>query len=120
MLTSSCTISTSIEESRDDGQAIVRALYEIVKQVCTSDELVAAAPQIKVLFTNLADLMVNAAKADRRNDDRSLSVAESHWNELLRIELNRVCSLNGGREVLEACQQEGLYRLGRSLPGTRL
>ena len=103
--------SHSAEDFYDEGQGIVRTLIEELKTIHTRDQLLTHAPGLKKLFNSLVDVLMSAHKY--RED--SLSDREHILSDSLRQELERVYRIEGGRDIIEKCQEEALNRLDASV-----
>lgn len=110
-----CSCGTrSLEDFREEGEAITLALIQELSVIHTRDQLVRSSPKLKGLFADLVDVIIDAQKYRERHP--SLEVPElSPHNHLvsnqLRSEMNRIYRLPGARPLLEKCQEEALLRL---------
>jgi hypothetical protein len=113
LLCQSC-LTHSIEDYREDGEGIVRALIHELQQIHSRDELVSASTKIKRLFLDLVNVII-AAQEYREHHPSSEFPELSKENHLssdqLRSELNRIYRLEGGRELIEKYQEPALHRL---------
>jgi hypothetical protein len=84
-----------------------------LKQIRSRDDLVEHAPRLQELFNSLVDVIIKAQEfKDKHPEESDLSInKESMESDQLRIELNRVLHMEGGREVIEKAQEAALNRL---------
>lgn len=109
----SCS-SRTLEDYRDEGEGVVRALAAELKKIRTRDDLLVHAPRLKQLFDSLVDIIIEAEAYQNAHPEAELVLhhkRDQSASDQLRIELNRVLHLEGGREVIEKVQEEALSRL---------
>lgn len=109
----SCS-SRTLDDYRDEGEGIVRALTAELKKIRTRDDLLVHAPRLKQLFGSLVDIIIEAESYKKAHPEAELvshHKRDQSASDQLRIELNRVLHLEGGREVIEKVQEEALRRL---------
>ena len=109
-LLTACT--TSMEDFYEEGEGIITQLIQELGSIHTREDLLKETPQLKKLFNRLVDVIIatrefqlshfNVQGNDRQNYELS---------ETLRLELNRIYSLEGGRKIIENCQEQALNRL---------
>jgi 3-phosphoglycerate kinase len=100
-----------MEDYREEGEGITNSLIKELKKVKNRDELLIGTPRLKKLFKQLADLIVAAHQYREKHptlEIPELSTTAHTLNEQLRSELNRIYLIEGGREVIEKCQEEAL------------
>lgn len=97
-------------DHREEAQAIVLQISSLLEEVENGEQLTSKTADLKRLFNLLADQMIVVANQSSTNPF-GFSQAEKDASEHLRMQLNRVCSFNGGYEVIEKCQEEALHRL---------
>jgi len=108
----SCS-SQSLDDFREEGNEISRQLIIELKQIRSRDDLPQHSMKLQELFNCLVDTILRAEEFRNEhpeeffdNDaDRELTTSDQ-----LRIELNRVMHLEGGREVIEKAQAEALEK----------
>lgn len=113
LLLTSCG-SNSLEDFREEGEGITRSLIEELKEIRTREDLMQAIPRLEHLFDNLVDTIIAAEDYKEKNsraDSLELTKENHELSDQLRIELNRIYSLEGGRQVIEKCQEQALHRL---------
>jgi hypothetical protein len=103
----------SLDDFQEEGEGVIRSLIQELKAIHTRDELIAAQGRLQRQFDRLVSIMIAA-------EEFSLSHAEQGKGEVpanhdlsdqLRVELNRLYRLEGGRQIIEKCQEKALYRL---------
>lgn len=106
--------SHSSEDFREDGDATMRLLIKELQAIHSYSTLSAAAPKLKRLFNDLVDTMLKAREYHESHpaaEISDLSPKNHASSEQLRTELNRIYRLDGGRELIEKCQEGALLRL---------
>ena len=110
--------SSSLDDYQEEGEAVIRSLIQELKKIHTRHELVRATPSLQKLFDRLVSVMV-AAEEFRLSHQESIKGSEVRVNhdlsDQLRVELNRIYRLEGGRQIIEKCQERGLCRISNSL-----
>lgn len=113
LLLTSCG-SQSLSDFREEGETLTQQLLSELRLIRTRDDLMERAPQLKDLFNQLADTMIRAHEYKQAHPDALLEekMYENHQlSNQLRVELNRILNMEGGREVIEKNQMEALKRL---------
>lgn len=103
--------SQSLSDFREEGEALSQQLLSELRHIRTRDDLMERAPQLRDLFNQLAETMIRAQEYKKAHPEALLEerVHENHsLSDQLRIELNRVLNMEGGREVIENNQEEAL------------
>lgn len=103
-----------MDDFREEGEGITNSLIKELKKIRNRDEMIIEAPRIKKLFDELADLMVAAEDYRRRHPNADIPelTAENHlYCDQLRHELGRLYLMEGGREIIEKCQEDALKKL---------
>lgn len=106
--------SQSLEDFRDEGEGVARALTAELKKIRTRDDLLTHAPKLEQLFDSLVDIIIEAKKYKEMNPDMEISIPykkDQSASDQLRVELNRVLHLEGGQEIIEKVQEKSLNRL---------
>lgn len=71
-------------------------------------------PKLKKHYQALVELMIEGKELQRKHPDQE-EVDPAHYPHLyvdiLKEELERICTLEGGREMLEKAEKEALIRL---------
>lgn len=109
----SCS-SRNLEDFRDEGEGIIRALTAELKKIRSRDDLLVHAPKLKQLFESIVDLIIQAETYKEAHPEAEIALhhkKEQSASDQLRIELNRILHMEGGREVIEKVQEDALNRL---------
>lgn len=113
LLLASCR-SSNLEDYREEGEAITRSLIQELKKIRTKEQLIASKNNLKGLFDRLVETMIAAETYIHSHPNLDQSVFPEPDHELsdqLRGELNRIYQLEGGRQIIEQCEQKALLRL---------
>lgn len=102
--------SHSLEDCREEGEAITRTLIYEFSQIHNREDLLKASAKIKRLFNDLVSIIV-AAHAAQHQEVIELTPYNHLLSDQLRTEINRVYRIEGAREVVEKFQEEALHRL---------
>ncbi len=102
-----------MEDCCYDAESVMRALVVELQQIHARDDLPLHSERLRQLFIILAAAIVEARKYQDENPDSSLSIpaSENPLSDKLRIEMNRILHMEGGREVIEKTQTEALKLL---------
>lgn len=106
--------SRSYEDFREEGESITRSLIKELREIRTREDLLSTAPKLEKLFLKLAEVMIQARHFQQMNPHQStpaLSAKDHALSDQLRTELNRVYRMEGGREVIEKCQEKALKKM---------
>jgi len=106
--------SSSLEDFREEGRQTSAALVHELRYVRTTEDLRLARPKLKELFDALADAMIRSKEWVRRHPGVELIELEPrdrYLSDSLQAELWCIYKLEAGREIIEDCQKEALYRL---------
>lgn len=112
-LTASCSQKTP-EDFQEQTLAISKDLLVEFKKIRTRDDLLLYNVELQYLFTSLADVISRAREFHKNHPDIEFIPAiksNSHVNDQLFIELNRILHMEGGREIIEKAQEDGLNLL---------
>jgi len=93
-------------------------LTEALSRVKTYEQLDSQRLILKQYFNALIDATIDAHVHKMHLVDQGLApppLDTSPASDLLRMEINRICNINGGREALEKIQEEALHRLDAHL-----
>lgn len=107
---SSCS-ARSLDDFREEGQAISHDITAELREVHNREDLVAIAPKLKRLFDDLVDTIIAAREYQQNNSVREEAVQDSTVSDELRMELNRVYQIEGVRQLIEKAQEPALNRL---------
>lgn len=106
---------SSLSDFEQEGIALNQQICEELKKITTQEQLIRAEPEIKKYFESLALLMIETRLFHENHpDDPPFEPNEaSHIvSKGLELELKRLYLIEGGREMIERAQQEGLVKLG--------
>lgn len=104
----------SHEEFREEGEAITRSLVKELKNIYTREELLHSADSLGIQFTRLANVMMAAEEFCLKHPEQErceLGLSNRELSDQLRVELNRLYLIEGGRQIIEKTQENALYRL---------
>lgn len=103
----------SLDDFEEEGEGVIRALIREFEQVHSHEELVAVSAKMQLYFDQLVSLMIAAEEfIDQNPSLKNEAIEPNHeLSDLLRSELNRLYRLEGGRQVIEKCQEKALHRL---------
>lgn len=104
----------SSEEFHREGRQRCRALIQDLSKIENREQLLRAEPQLKKHFESLVSLMIEAREFQHKHLDEIEGDGTIEENEVdirLEEELRRIYAIEGGREVVERVQHEGLVRL---------
>jgi hypothetical protein len=113
LLLCSCSPNSSTD-FQHEGEARCRALTKELQKIENREQLLRAEAQLKKHFEALVDLMIAAREfqGDHLDDVPQEAAFEENSAEIvLEEELRRIYAIEGGREVVERSQHEGLVRL---------
>ncbi len=111
MLFCSCA-PNSLADFQKEGEAVCRNLIEELKEIETREDLVKAAPHLRVYFEKLVDLMIGARQYLKDSEEVvDLAEPRSEVSQALAEELRRIYQMESGRDVIEKAQKEALLRL---------
>lgn len=104
----------SLEDFQEEGEGVIRSLIQDLKTIHTREQLLAASARLQRQFDRLASLMIAgrefAFSHPESGKDEELSLNHD-LSDQLRVELNRLYRLEGGRQIIEKCQEKALHRL---------
>jgi hypothetical protein len=106
--------SQSLENYKEEGHGIIKALINELKAIHTRDDLMTSSPELTRLFNELGNVMVKAhalALAHPEQLQLELTKEDHELSDQLRVELNRIFRIEGGRSTIEKCQTESLQKL---------
>lgn len=100
--------SRSAEDIREEGRTVTRTLTEELRTVHNRRELMEAAPKLKTLFRQLAELM---AASQEFQEPLDLEKTDHDLSDELRLQMNRIYQMDGGRQIMEQSQQDAVRLL---------
>lgn len=99
----------SLDDFQEEGEGVVRALIQDLRLIQTRDDLIASSSRIQRHFEKLAYIMVEAEMFYSLYPEKERGGRLNHeLSDRLRIELNRLYSLEGGCQVIERIQERAL------------
>lgn len=99
----------SLDDFHEEGEGVIRALIQDLRLVQTRDDLIASSSKIQRHFEKLAYIMVEAEAFCSLCPEKEKGGCLNHeLSDRLRIELNRLYSLEGGCQVIERIQERAL------------
>ena len=104
----------SIEDYREQITAIEQQLVQEFAHIHVKSDLVAIAPKIRKLFTDLGAVLKLAEEYHKKNPAHELPEISAHQievNQQLRLQMHRIYMIDGCRELVEACQEDALRKL---------
>ncbi|HAZ15474.1 MAG: hypothetical protein A2Y28_00385 [Chlamydiae bacterium GWC2_50_10] len=109
----SCSPSSQ-EDFLREGEALSRKIVLDLQKIQTKEDLVRMTPLLKKRFCALVELMIQARERQEKEWEGAFvdpQVPLASFNELFVIELERIFSLERGREIMEKAQKQALDRL---------
>lgn len=104
----------SLDDFQEEGEGIIRSLIQELKAIHTRDQLLTASSKLQRQFDRLVAIII-AAEEFSLSQPRLEKGEEMRYNhelsDELRVELNRLYRLEGGRQMIEKCQEQALNRL---------
>jgi len=101
----------SLDEFREEGETVNRQLVLELQKIRGRDDLLEHQGNLQSLFNQLVDIVIRAEEFKDTHPNASMPETSTSTADQLRIELNRILNMEGGREVLEKSQEEALNRL---------
>lgn len=106
--------SRSLDDFREEGEGITRSLIKELESIRNRQELLQAAPRLQKRFDSLVDVMIRSKEYKEKYskiDLLDLPKKDHELSDQLRVELNRIYNMEGGRKIIEKCQEVSLHRL---------
>ena len=104
----------SLEGFQEEGEGIIRSLIQELQGVHNRQELLGSSVRLQQQFERLVCVMIAAQefyKTHPESDKIGLLAKSSDLSDQLRAELNRIYRLDGGRQIIEKCQEKAWFRL---------
>lgn len=104
----------SQEDFREEGEGLTRSLIQELQAIHTREQLLMASSRLQRLFDQLVNSMIAAEEFHAlhpEQDKGELTQRNHDLSDQLRLELNRLYRLEGGRQMIEKCQENALHRL---------
>jgi hypothetical protein len=106
--------SSSYEDFQDEGKKITESIASQLSSIHSKEQLLLASPSLTLKFNQLVDVMIAASEyreAHLHIDPIELNDSERENSILLKEQLKKIYAIDGGPELIEKCQEEGLNRL---------
>lgn len=113
LLLSACS-PHSPKEFEQEGQAVCEDLVELLQTISSREELLDNEALLKKKFESLVTLMVAAARVHEMEgqvEEVEQGYPFRQASHQLKMQLQRIYELEGGREIIERSQHEALVRL---------
>jgi hypothetical protein len=113
LMTTSCG-PRSFEDFQEEGAGVVRSLIQELQSIHTREQLLGASGALQRQFDRLTSIMIAAEEFGFAHPELERGEFSHHPHDVsdqLRIELNRLYHLEGGRQIIEKCQENALLRL---------
>ncbi|MCE2982690.1 MAG: hypothetical protein LW832_03890 [Parachlamydia sp.] len=103
----------TMNDFKEEGRSITRTLITHLQKIQTRDRLLVSAKSLQGLFEQLGNVMVSAEAYNRRHPNQEIvfTQLDHELSDALRMELERVYRIEGGREVIETCQKTARQKL---------
>ncbi len=102
-------VNHSWQQLRSEGELETHRLAVILHEVDTKEELIVVLPQIKKIYTRIAELVLEVKKLE----DKGPLPFPSEASDALFAELARLYEMPGCRALLEQAQVDALVLLDR-------
>lgn len=116
LLITSCS-PQSLDDFKEQGEQETRLLIQELEKIHNRQELLNSQEKLKNIFNSLVDISIKAQlfKEKHCKEDEKIEFSERNLelNEKLRIELERIYRIEGGKEAIERYQEEALQKLVR-------
>jgi hypothetical protein len=109
LLLAACSPSSQ-NDFRLEGESLCREMIGELQKIETHQQLVAAEPRLKEFYEKIAVLMIAAKEAETS----PVVEGETIVSDLLQAELKRIYKIEAGRELVERCQKEALFKMSSS------
>jgi hypothetical protein len=106
---SACSPSSQ-NDFRLEGESLCREMIQELQRVETHQQLVAIEPRLREFYEKIAVLMIAAKEAETS----PVVEGETIVSDLLQAELKRIYKIEAGRELVERCQKEALFKMSSS------
>lgn len=117
LLVVACSIcscgSPTAEGYRRDGQDRMMAVTKELRLIKTRQQLIDAQEVLKAHFDALVELMIRSRELqfNQKRTQEFSTPLDDEINIALQSQLQRVCRIPGGLELIEKCQEAALHRL---------
>lgn len=104
----------SLDDFEEEGEGIIRSLIKELQAIHSREQLLAASDKLQRHFDHLGSVMIAAQEFKNTHPELGRGTSKQELSDQLRIELNRIYRLEGGRQIIEKCQENALLRLHRN------
>lgn len=102
----------SLDDFQDQAQPVITQLVTELREIRSRDDLVQHQHALERIFDQLVDVIINAEQFKDSHPEAVRTFAgDNGLSEELRLELNRILHMEGGRDVLEKAQEKAVTRL---------
>lgn len=104
----------SLKDFRHEGESTCRAIISDLQSIENREDLMRMEPILKRRFEKLATIIIEARQFQIAYPEEALSVQMPQENEIsdtLKEELQRVYSIEGGKEIIERVEREAMLKL---------
>jgi hypothetical protein len=104
----------NLEDYKEEGKGVTRSLIQELRHIRNRDELLAAHHLLQKRFDQLVSIIIAAREFQHKYPDwetHELSLLDHELSDKLRVELNRLYQIEGGRQIIEKYQEMALNRL---------
>lgn len=113
MLSITGCANSSLEDFQEEGEAAIYSLVQELKLIQTREQLLAASGTLQKDFDRLVSIIVKTQEwVNVHPESVTEAIQVNHeLSDALRVELNRLYHLEGGRQMIEKCQEKALQHL---------
>lgn len=104
----------NLDDYREEGEKFTRQLILELKNIHSKKGLIESKPKLHKLFNDLVETMITAREFHMKHPEIETPEILKKNHELsakLRVELNRIYKIEGGKELIEKYQEAGLQKL---------
>jgi hypothetical protein len=105
--------SHTLADYQEEGKSILYSITQQLQKIHTREQLITAGPELQKQFNQLVDVMLAAEAFKQKSKNlEEIEITVNHeLSDLLRIEINRLYQIEGGRALIEKSQESALHRL---------
>lgn len=109
---------SSIEDFKEEGQSKAHRVLGLLKTINTREQLMDAEVYLEAYYDEIAEILLAAEHFRKKYklDSPEFSEKDHLLSENLRVEMMRIYRLDGGKEILEKCQQKAIAKLSETFP----
>lgn len=104
----------SLKDFRHEGESACRDIVADLQSIENREDLMRMEPILKKRFEKLVSLIIEARQFQIAYPEEALSVQmpqENDLSDVLKEELERVYSIEGGKEIVERAEREAMLKL---------